>query len=140
MEYTVKIAKGLQTVPQAADIRKKVFVEEQGFVNEFDDIDADAYHVLITSDDNAVATGRLFSDETGWHIGRVAVLPEYRGLKLGEKVIISLEDYAKKQGVTAITLSSQVQASGFYEKLGYVNLQDLHMDEHCPHVTMKKTL
>lgn len=138
MDFTVKTALDLKNIPQAKIVRQTVFIEEQGFVNEFDDIDKKAYHTVIFHNESAVATGRLFEDETGWHIGRVAVLTEYRGHKLGEKVMISLEQKARTIGVKSITLSAQVQASGFYEKLGYENLGDLHYDEHCPHITMKK--
>ena len=45
--YTIKIAKGLANNADARLIRQQVFVEEQGFVNEFDDIDAKAYHAVI---------------------------------------------------------------------------------------------
>lgn len=140
MSYTTKYAKGLESIPEAADIRRRVFIEEQGFVNEFDDIDSKAIHAIISDDKKAVATGRLFEDENGWHIGRVAVLSEYRGKKLGAMIISSLESYATEHGIKEINLSAQVQASGFYTKLGYENLGDLHMDEHCPHVTMRKKL
>ena len=29
-------------------------------------------------------------------------------------------------------------AAGFYEKLGYTKTEEYHMDEFCPHVTMRK--
>ena len=45
--YTIKIAKGLANNADARLIRQQVFVEEQGFVNEFDDIDHEAYHELF---------------------------------------------------------------------------------------------
>ena len=41
----------------AASIRKSVFMEEQGFVNEFDDVDGAAKHIVLYNDENtAVAT------------------------------------------------------------------------------------
>ena len=137
MGLIVKTALGLENIPQARDIRQKVFVEEQGFVNEFDDIDESAYHVCVFDGVQAVATGRLFEDKAGWHIGRVAVLSEYRGQMLGKKVMLSLEQKAREIGIKEISLSAQVRAKGFYEKLGYKSLDDLHYDEYCPHVTMK---
>lgn len=140
MSVKVKTAKGIDVLPEAKAIRTKVFVEEQGFVNEFDDIDDVAYHAVIFDDNEPVATGRLFSDENGWHIGRVAVLKQFRKQGLGEKIIYELEKCAKKIGADEINLSAQVQAEGFYTKLGYENLGDLHMDEHCPHVTMIKKI
>lgn len=140
MKYKIKITKGLTQNLAAKDIRRKVFMNEQGFKNEFDSLDDIAFHAVIYDDNNGIATARLYQDENGWHIGRVAVLPQYRRQKLGEEVMLALESHAKRQGISEITLSAQVQAVGFYEKLGYKKLNDLHMDEFCPHITMKKTL
>ena len=44
------------------------------------------------------------------------------------------------QGADEIVLSAQMQAVGFYEKVGYENLGELHYDQDCPHVTMKKKI
>lgn len=140
MKYKIKITKGLTQNLAAKDIRRKVFMNEQGFKNEFDSLDDIAFHAVIYDDNNGIATARLYQDENGWHIGRVAVLPQYRRQKLGEEVMLALESHAKRQGISEITLSAQVQAVGFYEKLGYKKLNDLHMDEFCTHITMKKTL
>ncbi len=140
MKYKIKITKGLTQNLAAKDIRRKVFMNEQGFKNEFDSLDDIAFHAVIYDDNNGIATARLYQDENGWHIGRVAVLPQYRRQKLGEEVMLALESHAKRQGISEITLSAQVQAVGFYEKLGYKKLNDRHMDEFCPHITMKKTL
>lgn len=140
MDIKIKTAKGLENLPEAKEIRQKVFVEEQGFVDEFDDIDAIAFHVVVCKNEKAVATGRLFFDGESWHIGRVAVMAEYRGQNIGEKVMSALENYGKEIGVKEISLSAQMQAKGFYEKQGYENCGDLHFDQGCPHITMKKIL
>ena len=140
MNFTVRTAKGIDNLSEAKYVRQTVFIEEQDFVNEFDDIDNDAFHTVIFDEDKPIATGRLFCDEKGWHIGRVAVLKVYRKKSLGERIISELETKAKQIGADKISLSAQTQAAGFYQKLGYENLGDLHMDEHCPHVTMKKKL
>lgn len=60
--YTIKIAKGLANNADARLIRQQVFVEEQGFVNEFDDIDHEAYHAVIYTGGYPIATGRLFDE------------------------------------------------------------------------------
>lgn len=140
MEYKIKITKGLTENLAAKEIRRKVFMEEQGFNNEFDTADDIAFHAVIYDGKIGVATARLYQDKTGWHIGRVAVLPQYRGRRLGEKIVTELENFAKRHDVLKITLSAQIQAVGFYEKLGYKKLNDLHMDEFCPHMTMEKIL
>ena len=122
-------------------IRTKVFIEEQGFKGEFDNIDERAVHVVIYSDGVPCAVGRLFRSEQQkgvYKIGRVAVLKPYRGKKLGEKVISSIEEKCREIGCKEIVLSAQCRVKGFYEKLGYVQFGEEFLDEHCPHINMKK--
>lgn len=57
-----------QSIPkQAIEIRQKVFVEEQGFQNEFDDIDYTAVHFVVFNDwDKPIATCRVFLHLVMW--------------------------------------------------------------------------
>lgn len=138
----IRITKGLNLSPEAADIRKAVFVVEQGFRNEFDRTDNDAYHaVLFTDEGIPAACGRLFtSDGRIYTIGRVAVIKEYRKKGFGEKIVTALENKARELGGTETMLSAQLRAKGFYEKLGYLSHGDEYLDEYCPHISMKKSL
>ena len=139
MPYTICISARLED--DCIEIRQKVFVEEQGFKNEFDDIDSKAYHALISDDESVIATGRLYTNDNFiYHIGRIAVLPAYRGKHIGQMVVSALERKAVQCGGTSISLSAQCRAADFYKKLGYIELDDVHMDEFCPHVTMIKNL
>lgn len=124
-------------------IREIVFIEEQGFINEFDEIDSEAIHVLVYADGEPAATGRLFQseDEQDFYIiGRVAVLSNYRKSGLGSKVMDFLEDKAREIGATGIKLSAQCQAKGFYKKRGYEERGEVYQDEGCPHILMIKYL
>ena len=127
---------------EARDIRTEVFCDEQGFIEEFDSTDGTAVHVIAYSDGEPAATGRVFSegDEKVRHIGRVAVRKKFRGLKIGEGIMKSLEESARKSGAVYTELSSQCQARGFYEKCGYTAHGDIYMDQHCPHIMMRKKL
>lgn len=143
MPYTVKTSRNLDDLPEARDIRTRVFIEEQGFVEEFDEIDHIALHAVLFDGDTAVATGRLFPTEnskTSMHIGRVAVLPPYRGRGLGAAVLRELEAAARAEGCKEIELSAQTRVSDFYEALGYQPFGDIYLDEYCPHICMKKKL
>ncbi len=87
----------------------------------------------------AVATARAFLDDAGvCKIGRVAVLPAYRGQHLGERLMLRLEAEMQKLGAKQFKVSAQVRAAGFYEKLGYVRRGEEYLDEYCPHVDMYK--
>ncbi|WP_281518536.1 GNAT family N-acetyltransferase [Thomasclavelia cocleata] len=139
LEY--KITYGKEDFTDARLIRQHVFVEEQGFENEFDEIDEYAYHLVIYQNDEAIATGRMYEkDQETMILGRIAIIKECRKIGLGSKIVLRLENEAKQLGYIITQLSAQQRAQGFYEKLGYQTQGEVYYDEWCPHVTMKKLL
>ncbi len=143
MNLTCQIATGLDALPAAREIRREVFMLEQGFTHEFDDTDAVALHLLFCDGDTPAATGRVYPDISRpglWHIGRVAVRKPFRGKGIGAQVIARLEEEIRHLGGMSVELDAQLQAEGFYQRLGYVRAGEEHLDEHCPHVTMRKKL
>ena len=119
-------------------VRKQVFMDEQGFSTELDETDKIATHVILYDNDKPIATGRIYQENDEYHIGRICVLQAYRKNHLASIVMQTLEEIGFKQTDT-IYLSAQIQAKGFYEKLGYQAYGDEYMDEHCPHIMMKKS-
>lgn len=139
---TATILPGQGDTSAAFDIRQKVFVEEQGFCQEteFDDIDAHALHALVREDGVPAATARLYEHEGEFHIGRVAVLREYRKRGLGELAMRLLMLKARELGASEVAVGAQIQAQGFYERLGFRSTGELYDDEGVPHVRMKAIL
>ena len=77
-------------------------------------------YILILDGGFPVATCRWFDTAPGTvEIGRVVVLPEYRGRGLGVLVMEEAEKWIRESGYRKIELSSRVGVEGFYEKLGY---------------------
>lgn len=141
LRITSRMQRGLAGFEDAAAVRKQVFVVEQGFEEEFDEIDSLAWHVVLYDGDKPIATGRTFLRDGQFIIGRVAVCREYRRLHVGTIVIEKLEEKIEQLGGTEARLSAQLQAQGFYEKLGYHPASDkYHYEEHCPHIEMVKSL
>lgn len=140
--YKVRIVQGIVNTTIAKDIRVSVFVCEQGFEDEFDDIDETAWHIEVWDSDQPIAVGRMFeTDRVGFFtIGRIAVIKEWRHKNVGKTVMDALQNHAKHLGANAIELSAQCSAVGFYEKLGYVQVGDVYMDQFCPHIKMVKYL
>lgn len=130
--------------PEARAIREEVFIQEQGFQEEFDEWDDRARHLLVYDEKgDAAATARIFpmGDRPGYfYIGRVSVRRAYRGLGLGARLLCLLEQEALARGGEGIALSAQCQARPFYEKQGYTASGDVYLDEHCPHIHMEKQL
>ncbi|MBR2081453.1 MAG: GNAT family N-acetyltransferase [Elusimicrobiaceae bacterium] len=122
------------------NIRTAVFMQEQGFQNEFDQTDKTCTHLVLYDGNKPIATCRYFSDGTNYHIGRVAVIKEYRGKNLGNKLMQLAETEIKKECGKSIELSAQVRVKDFYQKLGYCPVGDVYLDEYCEHITMRKEL
>jgi len=100
-------------------IRRAVFIEEQGIpeADEWDATDPASLHVLAgASKCDAVGTGRL--EPTG-KLGRVAVLPQYRGSGVGSRIVAYLVNQATVLGFEQVYLHAQASAVVFYERLGF---------------------
>lgn len=128
--------------PGIKAIRLQVFVEEQSFVNEFDEIDDRAHHLVMYHDKVAIATCRVYYDpsEKSWHVGRIAVIQPWRKNRIGTRILKCAIEYARGLGAARLYLSAQVRVQGFYEQLGFTILGDSYLDEDVPHVLMVKEL
>lgn len=126
--------------PEARAIREEVFVREQGFVNEFDDIDERAVHVVLYCGGEPAGTCRVFAEGGRAHIGRVAVRRALRGQGAGGMLLAAAEEAAREMGFAAAALAAQVRARGFYEKVGYTACGAPFDEEGCPHILLQKRL
>ncbi len=136
-------AKAYEILPKESEkIRIDVFVTEQGFDEEFDDIDHSAIHIVAYDDDKAVGTCRIFPSEEGgtFFLGRIAVVFEYRGKGLGRYLINQAETVASERGARRIKLHSQCRVINFYERCGYITIGDIDYEQDCPHIWMVKDL
>lgn len=140
MDMTVKV---YDVLPEdAAKIREEVFIREQGFSEEFDEIDSIALHIVAYDNGNPVGTCRLFAgNEAGTHvIGRIAVSSDYRGRGLGRFLLEQAEIIALSRGAARVELHAQCRAAAFYEKCGYEAFGDIDYEEYCPHIRMRKNI
>jgi predicted GNAT family N-acyltransferase len=124
-------------------IRQVVFVDEQHVPLELerDAGDEQAEHVLARVDGVPAATARVLAQAGGSVVvGRVAVLPAFRGRGIGRAVMAAVERRAADRDVHAVQLHAQLTAQGFYERLGYVQVSGEYDDAGIAHVTMSKRL
>lgn len=88
---------------------------------EFDEHDTpDTKYIVLLDHEFPVATCRLYElDAHSVMLGRLVVLPEYRGRGLATLTIKEAEAWAMEMGYTRAVLESRDCVVGFYEKLGY---------------------
>lgn len=135
--------KTYNTLPDdARKIREAVFMDEQGFQLEFDDVDDWATHLVMYDNGQAIATCRVFAGEEAgaFILGRLAIVKAYRGKHLGSRMLHEAETFVRHAGGKAILLHAQCRATAFYEKSGYDAYGDVENEEYCPHVWMRKEL
>ena len=126
----------------ALDLRITVFVEEQGFVDEVDDADSFATHLVMYDGEKPIATCRFFlkEDNETYMFGRLCVLKEYRGKSLGREMLKKVEEIVKEKGGKAIILHSQYHAKEFYEKCGFTQQGETDYEQNKPHAWMRKEI
>ena len=127
---------------EAKFIRQTVFVDEQGFETEFDELDKKATHIVIFHGVKAVATSRFYYDKNKqtFIAGRIAVVKSCRNLHLGAQLLAATEQAVREQGGRQLALAAQVRVRDFYTKQGYITFGTVFDDEGCPHIWMQKKL
>ncbi|KQQ63126.1 GNAT family acetyltransferase [Pseudomonas sp. Leaf129] len=119
-------------------IREAVFIAEQSIPAEleWDEDDLSAVHFLAVEGDYAVGTARLLADG---EIGRVSVLKDWRGLRVGDKLLQAVIAHANSLGLREQKLSAQVHATAFYEHHGFRVVSGEFLEAGLPHVDMVRT-
>jgi predicted GNAT family N-acyltransferase len=126
--------------PAAGPIRFAIFVGEQNVPAgiELDDKDAACVHAIAYDEaGKAVGTGRLLPDG---HIGRMAVVKEWRRRGVGAALLEALVEEARRRGHQEVVLSAQLQALEFYRGEGFVAEGKVYEDAGILHQQMRKTL
>jgi predicted GNAT family N-acyltransferase len=121
-------------------VREAVFVREQGvpLELELDAQDPDCLHVIARdANGRPIGTGRLTPART---LGRMAVMPEWRGKGVGAAMLAALTQLARERHWNAIELHAQVDAIGFYLQHGYLPLGPRYMEAGIEHQTMRRAL
>lgn len=123
-------------------LRRAVFIDEQGVpeADEWDDLDAEAVHLLALAGDTPLGTARLFVKGDLGKIGRVCVARPARGTGLGAALIEAGCTRLKALGCTRVQLGAQVQAMPFYARLGFTACGPVYDDAGIPHRDMEKPL
>lgn len=122
------------------DLRATVFIREQGVPEqcERDGLDPDCWHVLARDrSGQPIGCGRLTPKHK---IGRMAVLPAWRGQGVGLALLRELVVRARALGWPEVALDAQVSAIGFYEREGFVAQGEEFEDASLPHRSMRLAL
>lgn len=145
----VKQVSSEEELQSALEVRKEVFVKEQGVsinieVDEYDYLlNKDVIHFLLLDNHKVIGTLRIIDKEEYLKIGRVAILKDYRKKGFGKYFLEQVMKIVEDNNLLNISnkyfnLESQVRAIKFYNKLGFLEYGEEFEEAGIQHRKMKK--
>ena len=138
--YRVRMADWSRDDEALRLVRFAVFVVEQRVPEslEWDGIDSRCEHAIAEDRGGSpVGCGRLLPDG---HIGRMAVLREWRGRGVGGAILEKLAARAQERGFARAMLNAQTHAIPFYERHGFVVTGEPFEEAGIAHRAMERAL
>lgn len=135
--FTVHLLSWNNGEPLLRAIREEVFIRELGVPEalEWDGLDQTSQHALALSvNGEAIGCGRI---TPGGQIGRVAVLPAWRGKRIGSAIMEALLDYAHSHDYQLLELKAQTEAVRLYRRFDFSEVGEVFMDANTPHIKMQ---
>lgn len=140
VRFAVRICDWSDAATALRRVRYDVFVVEQGVpeVLEWDAADALSIHALAEdAGGSPIGCARLLPDG---HIGRVAVVRQWRGRGVGTSLMLRLIERARKRGDARAIVNAQVAAIPFYERHGFIVTGDEFDEAGIAHRVMQRAL
>lgn len=140
MHKIISFSLSNQALYQASlKIRETVFIHEQQVARELEvENEEEATFYLLLLDEKPVGTGRWRKTDKGIKLERFAILPEFRNLKLGSKllkqVLTDLQAKPEKK-----YLHSQLKAVPYYERQGFQKQGEMFEEAGIQHFLMVKS-
>src|SRR5688572_16290537 len=139
-DFRVEPVEYQSALPDLRSVREAVFVQEQNvpLEVELDELDPLCRHVVARDGEGRpIGTGRLTPQHT---IGRMAVLADWRGRGVGDALLLALIDEARRLGWREVSLHSQVSATGFYTRHGFLPYDARYVEAGIEHQSMRRLL
>lgn len=121
-------------------VRGPVFEGELGVpaALHWDALDLLSTHALARDADGAaIGCGRLTPEH---RVGRLAVLPPWRGRGVGGALLRALLEHARQQGWRQVALDAEAAAATFYARHGFVPEGERFVEAGIVHQPMRRTL
>jgi predicted GNAT family N-acyltransferase len=139
-DFTVELVEYESGLAHLRHVRDAVFVQEQNVPVDIerDALDPLCHHVIARDvHGQPIGTGRLTPERK---IGRMAVLPDWRGRGVGDALLLALIKQAWQLGWHDLSLHAQVSAGGFYARHGFLPYGERFVVAGIEHQSMRRLL
>ena len=125
----------------AFEVRRRVFVEEQGVSEdvEIDGHDREALHMVVEEEGRVIGTARvMFLAEGKAKIERMAIMKLFRRRGIGRNIIFFLLEELRSRQVKQVILYAQYSVIDFYRSCGFEESGLPFWEAGIKHVKMQK--
>jgi len=142
-KLSYKLVAGDRELEGAFEIRRQVFVEEQGISEDlvFDEHDGEALHMVVKDGQRVIGTARvLFLADNQAKLERMAVLRPFRHKGIGKGIVSFLNEELKNRQLEQVILHAQYGVVAFYKSCGFEELGMPFWEAGIKHMKMQKRL
>lgn len=142
-KFSYKLVTGNVELQEAFEVRREVFVREQGISEDlvFDGHDREALHMVVKDGQRVIGTARVqFLTDNQAKLERMAVLKHYRRKGIGKEMLLFLDAVWKDKQVQQVIIHAQLEVVPFYKLYGFDEFGSPFREAGIKHMKMRKRL
>ncbi|MCJ7791544.1 MAG: GNAT family N-acetyltransferase [Dehalococcoidia bacterium] len=142
-KFSYKLVTGEVELQEAFEVRRQVFVREQGISEDlvFDGHDREALHVVVKDGARVIGSARVqFLADNHAKLERMAILKRYRRKGIGREMLLFLDAVWKDKQVQQVIIHAQFEVVPFYKLCGFDELGLPFREAGVKHIKMRKRL
>jgi len=142
-KFSYKLATGDVELQEAFEVRRQVFVQEQGIAEDlvFDGRDSEAVHMVVKDDERVIGSARIqFLADNQAKLERMAVLKHYRCKGIGREMLLFLDTIWKDKQIQQVIIHAQLEVVPFYKSCGFHEVGLPFQEAGIKHIKMRKQL
>jgi len=140
-KFSYKLVTGGVELQEAFEVRRQVFVREQGISEDlvFDGHDREAQHIVVKDGERVIGSARVqFLTDNQAKLERMAILERYRRKGIGKEMLLFLDAVWKDKQVQQVIIHAQLEVVPFYKLCGFDELGLPFQEAGIKHIEMRK--
>jgi len=140
-KFSYKLVTGDVELQEAFEVRRQVFVREQGISEDlvFDGHDREALHMVVEDGERVIGSARVqFLAGNQAKLERMAVLKRYRRKGIGKEMLLFLDAVWKDKQVQQVIIHAQLEVAPFYKLCSFDELGLPFREAGIKHIEMRK--
>lgn len=125
---------------QSLKLRQDIFILEQNcFYQDIDDLDQESLHLFLISDSETAGYLRIVPPDKKFKevsLGRILVASDFRGRKLGYKLVEKGIEMAAEYFEGPIRIEAQEYLERFYSEMGFKKDSEIYELDGINHIQM----